>query len=47
MKIIDDYLKQDDVDALNNLHIEYAKVHWIGANQTEHQCTDKDGAFNV
>ena len=31
MKIIDDYLKQDDVDALNNLHIEYAKVHWVGA----------------
>jgi hypothetical protein len=31
MKIIDDYLPQDDVDALNNLHIEYAKVHWIGA----------------
>ena len=31
MKIIDDYLPQDDVNALNNLHIEYAKVHWIGA----------------
>ena len=31
MKIIDDYLEQDHVEALNNLHIEYAKVHWIGA----------------
>jgi|TARA_R110000868_G_scaffold345050_1_gene606157 hypothetical protein len=31
MKLIDDYLPQDDVNALNNLHIEYAKVHWIGA----------------
>ena len=31
MKIIDDYLEQDHVDALNNLHIEYAKVHWVGA----------------
>jgi len=31
MKLIDDYLEQDDVDALNNLHIDYAKVHWIGA----------------
>ena len=31
MKIIDDYLEQDHVHALNNLHIEYAKVHWIGA----------------
>ena len=30
MKLIDDYLKHDDVNALNNLHIEYAKVHWIG-----------------
>ena len=31
MKLIDDYLEQDHVHALNNLHIEYAKVHWIGA----------------
>jgi hypothetical protein len=31
MKLIDDYLPQDDVNALNSLHIEYAKVHWIGA----------------
>ena len=30
MKLIDDYLEQDDVNALNNLHIEYAKVHWVG-----------------
>ena len=32
MKIIDGYLLQDDLDALNSLHIEYAKVHWIGAD---------------
>ena len=31
MRIIDDYLPQDDVNALNSLTIEYAKVHWIGA----------------
>ena len=31
LRVIDDYLLQDDMDALNNLHIEYAKVHWIGA----------------
>jgi hypothetical protein len=31
MKIIDDYLPQEQVDALDNLTIEYAKVHWIGA----------------
>ena len=31
MKIIDNYLEQDHVDALNALHIEYAKVHWVGA----------------
>jgi hypothetical protein len=31
MKLIDDYLEQDHVHALNNLHIEYAKVHWVGA----------------
>jgi len=31
MKLIDDYLEQDHVHELNNLHIEYAKVHWIGA----------------
>jgi hypothetical protein len=30
MKIIDDYLPQEKVNALNALHIEYAKVHWIG-----------------
>ena len=30
MKTIDDYLPQEKVDALNALHIEYAKVHWIG-----------------
>ena len=36
------------MDALNNLHIEYAKVHWIGAAvEPRHQCTDKDGTFNV
>ena len=31
MKILDDYLPQDKVDKLNNLTIEYAKVHWVGA----------------
>ena len=31
MKIIDDYLPQEQVDALDNLTIEYAKVHWVGA----------------
>lgn len=31
MKVIDDYLEQDHVAVLNNLHIEYAKVHWVGA----------------
>ena len=31
MKILDGYLPQNEVNALNNLHIEYAKVHWIGA----------------
>ena len=31
MNILDNYLPQDKVDALNNLTIEYAKVHWIGA----------------
>jgi len=31
MRIIDDYLSQDEMDALNSLTIEYAKVHWIGA----------------
>tara|TARA_B100000287_G_C20531488_1_gene741061 strand:+ start:398 stop:943 length:546 start_codon:yes stop_codon:yes gene_type:complete len=30
LNIIDDYLPQDKVDTLNNLRIEYAKVHWIG-----------------
>ena len=32
MKVIDDYLHQDRVDELNNLTIEYDKVHWIGSN---------------
>ena len=32
MNIVDDYLTQDKVNALNNLTIEYGKVHWIGAN---------------
>jgi hypothetical protein len=31
MNIIDDYLPQEQVDALDNLTIEYSKVHWIGA----------------
>jgi len=31
MNILDNYLPQDKVDALNNLTIEYAKVHWVGA----------------
>ena len=31
MKIIDDYLPEESVDALDNLTIEYAKVHWVGA----------------
>ena len=31
MKILDDYLPQDKVTELNNLTIEYAKVHWVGA----------------
>ena len=31
MKLFNNYLLQDDLDALNSLHIEYAKVHWIGA----------------
>ena len=30
MNIIDSYLLESEIDALNNLHIEYAKVHWIG-----------------
>ena len=30
MKIEDDYLTADQMQALNELHIEYAKVHWIG-----------------
>ena len=28
--IEDDYLTDDQMQALNELHIEYAKVHWIG-----------------
>jgi len=31
MKILDDYLPQNKVNELNNLKIEYAKVHWVGA----------------
>ena len=31
VRIIDGYLEQDDMDALNSLTIEYAKVHWIGS----------------
>ena len=31
MRIIDDYLPQEQVDALDNLTIGYAKVHWVGA----------------
>ena len=31
MKVIDNYLDQHHVKELNDLHIEYAKVHWIGA----------------
>lgn len=31
MKILDDYLPQNKVNELNNLTIEYAKVHWVGA----------------
>ena len=31
MKIIDDYLPQEQVNVLDNLTIEYAKVHWVGA----------------
>ena len=31
MKVIDNYLDQHHVEELNDLHIEYAKVHWIGA----------------
>ena len=30
LNIIDSYLLESEIDALNNLHIEYAKVHWIG-----------------
>ena len=31
MNILDDYLPQNKVNELNNLTIEYAKVHWVGA----------------
>ena len=31
MNVLDNYLPQDKVDALNSLTIEYAKVHWVGA----------------
>ena len=31
MKILDNYLPQNKVNELNNLTIEYAKVHWVGA----------------
>ena len=31
MKVIDDYLPQNEMDELNNLTIEYGKVHWVGA----------------
>ena len=30
MEILDNYLFDEKVQALNELHIEYAKVHWIG-----------------
>ena len=30
MKIIDNFLSEERVKELNELHIEYAKVHWIG-----------------
>ena len=32
LNIIDNYLLESEIDALNNLHIEYAKVHWIGGS---------------
>lgn len=35
MNVIDDYLSQEKVIALNNLHIEYAMVHWIGREYTK------------
>lgn len=31
MKILDNYLTQNKMDELNSLTIEYAKVHWVGA----------------
>jgi hypothetical protein len=31
MNIIDNYMLPGEVDELNNLTIEYAKVHWVGA----------------